>query len=89
MNTTDTKLYQLVQGAINRQIHEETVKLIAQAKIDLEKKIPEIVASVLIDVMQTPQVESIKDLIQFRIVSVQSVPFKNNEMTQSDIVDQE
>lgn len=70
MATTDkTKTYELIRGAINRQIHEETVKLIDQAKIDLEKKIPEIVASVLIDVMQMPQVESMKDLIQFRIIA--------------------
>ena len=60
MNTADTKtnLNQAVRGAIQSRIDLAAKELVEQAKIDLEKKIPEIVASVLIDVIQMPQVEA-------------------------------
>lgn len=53
--------------AIKRAIQNETEKLMEEWKKDLEKRTPEIVAGVIVDLMAISKFETLKDRFVFTI----------------------
>lgn len=64
----DDSLDDCIVRAVQVRVAHCAKELVEEAKAKLAEKIPEIITSVVIDLMHTKQFDSIKDLIQIRIV---------------------
>jgi hypothetical protein len=67
MITEQNNLPNFLKSAIENQLEKETEKLIGEAKKELEKRTPEIIASVVFTVMQWVTFEDSKEKVVFTI----------------------
>jgi actin-like ATPase involved in cell morphogenesis len=63
----NTKTIEILKTAVEMRLNKEVSELVEKMKLELEKKTPEIIASVIVDIMGMAELKSTQDHIVFTI----------------------